>query len=215
MSGPAPLEYGWWLASRASGLVALVCVTVSVIVGLSMAGRAFRRPGVNRVLLAVHEQASLAGLVAIAVHGITLLGDAWLKPGIVGIAVPFAGEYRPLWTGLGILGGWLAAALGLSFYARRRIGVKVWRKLHRAAIVAYVLSVAHTVGAGTDAGAGWMRAGVLATSLTVLFLLLVRVLPRRLDAPAPDAAVVPSFGPPSASCGEPSSRGTPAPTRAA
>ena len=31
-------SHGWWLASRASGLVALVLVTVSVFIGLMMAG---------------------------------------------------------------------------------------------------------------------------------------------------------------------------------
>jgi sulfoxide reductase heme-binding subunit YedZ len=178
MTGPVPLEYGWWLASRASGFVALACITVSVVMGLSMAGRAFRRPGLSRVLLGVHEHTALAGLVAIGVHGLTLLGDEWLKPGIAGIAVPFVGDYRPVWTGLGIVAGWLAAALGLSFYARRRIGAKLWRKLHRATIAVYVLSVAHTLGSGTDAGAGWLRAGVLVSAAVVLFLLLVRVLPR-------------------------------------
>ena len=40
-----PMDYGWWLASRASGLVALALITLSVGVGLAMAGRAFQRPG--------------------------------------------------------------------------------------------------------------------------------------------------------------------------
>ena len=73
-----------------------------------------RKPGRARVLAAIHEQTALAGLVAIAVHGITLLGDAFLRPGIAGITIPGAIGYRPLWTGLGIAGGYLAAALGLS-----------------------------------------------------------------------------------------------------
>ena len=54
------------------------------------------------MLTALHEQTALAGLVAIAVHGITLLGDACLNPGLAGITVPVAIDYRPLWTGLGI-----------------------------------------------------------------------------------------------------------------
>ena len=40
-----PMDYGWWLASRASGLVALALITLSVGVGLAMAGRAFQKPG--------------------------------------------------------------------------------------------------------------------------------------------------------------------------
>jgi sulfoxide reductase heme-binding subunit YedZ len=172
-----PMDYGWWLASRASGLVALALITLSVGVGLAMAGRAFRRPGLARRLMALHEHAALAGLIAIAVHGITLLGDAWLHPGPVGVAVPFAMHYRPAFTGLGIVGGYLAAALGLSFYARRRIGAKLWRRLHRATILVYVLAVVHTLGAGTDAGAPWLRVAMAITGAPIVYLLAVRMLP--------------------------------------
>ena len=92
-------------------------------------------------MIAVHEHAALAALIAIAVHGITLLGDKWLDPGVLGILVPFHMDHEPLFTGLGIIGGYLAAALGLSFYARRRIGTKRWRSLHKATILVYVLAV--------------------------------------------------------------------------
>ena len=177
MTGRDPLEYGWWLAGRASGLVALALITLSVTLGLAMAGRVARDPRRRRAMLSVHEQTALAGLVAIAVHGVTLLGDRWLHPGPVGIAVPFAMDYRPVWTGLGILGAYLAAALGLSFYARRRIGAKRWRSLHRATILVYVLAVAHTLGAGSDAATPWLRAQLVLTGAPVLFLLVMRVLP--------------------------------------
>ena len=40
-----PMDYGWWLASRASGLVALALITLSVGVGLAMAARRSGGPG--------------------------------------------------------------------------------------------------------------------------------------------------------------------------
>jgi methionine sulfoxide reductase heme-binding subunit len=184
MSGRDPMDYGWWLASRASGLVALALITLSVTIGLAMAGRVSREPRLRRALLSVHEHAALGGLIAIAVHGITLLGDRWLHPGPVGIAVPFAMDHEPLWTGLGILAGYLAAALGPSFYARRRIGAKRWRRLHKATILVYVLAVAHTLGTGSDAGTPWLRAQLVLTGAPILFLFAMRVLP----APKPTAA---------------------------
>jgi sulfoxide reductase heme-binding subunit YedZ len=73
--------------------------------------------------------------------------------------------------------GYLAAALGLSFYARRRIGAKLWRKLHRATIAVYVLAVIHTLGAGSDAQEPWLRAAMLMTGAPILYLLVVRMLP--------------------------------------
>jgi sulfoxide reductase heme-binding subunit YedZ len=189
VTGRDPIDYGWWLASRASGLIALALISLSVGLGLAMAGRAWRRPRLSRVLMGVHEHAALSGLVAIAVHGITLLGDKWLHPGPVGIAVPFAMDYEPLWTGLGIVGGYLGAILGLSFYLRQRIGVRRWRALHRLTLLVYVLSVAHTLGAGTDASTTWLRVLLVLTGAPILFLTVVRLLPASLDtAPPPGPA---------------------------
>lgn len=171
--------HGWWLASRASGLVAMVLVTISVGLGLVMAGKVMRRPGLSRKLLAVHEHTAVAGIVAIAVHGITLLGDPWLHPGLSGIAVPFAMGFRPLWSGLGIVGGYLAALLGLSFYFRKRIGARLWRKAHRATAVVYVLGLAHALGSGSDASAAWFRWWVLLTAPVIGGLFVYRVLDGR------------------------------------
>jgi len=168
-------DHLWWLASRSSGFVALGLITISVAIGLLMAGKMMRAPGRARAMTALHEQTAVAGLVAIAVHGITLMGDAYLHPGVAGIAIPGAIDYRPLWTGLGIGAAYLAAALGLSFYARRRIGTRLWRKAHRATIVVYVLAVAHTLGAGTDAGTSGVRIWMALTVPPIAALFLLRV----------------------------------------
>jgi sulfoxide reductase heme-binding subunit YedZ len=187
VTGGNPMEVGWWLASRASGLVALGLMGFSVALGLAMAARAFRQPGVPRVLLAVHEHMALAALVAIAVHGITLLGDPWLKPGVTGLLVPFSMDYKPVFTGLGVIAGYLAALLGLTFYLRRRIGPKLWRKAHRATFAVWVLGLIHTIGAGTDAGAPWLREFMVLTGVPIAALFLVRTFkkPKRAATPKP------------------------------
>ena len=177
MSGRDPMEFGWWLASRASGILALVLIALSVTIGLGMAAKAFRTPGLPRLMIALHEHAALAALVAIAVHGITLLGDSWLNPGPVGISVPFVMDHEPLFTGLGIIGGYLAAILGLTFYVRRRVGTRRWRNLHRLTPLVYILGVTHTLGAGTDAGEPWLIAILLATGTPILYLGILRALP--------------------------------------
>lgn len=168
-------QHVWWLASRASGVVALGLVTISVLLGLTMAGKLSRKPGAGRVLSAIHEQTAMTGLVAIAVHGLTLLGDPWLNPGPAGIAIPFSIAYKTFWVGLGITGGYLAALLGLSFYVRRRIGPRLWRRAHKATILVYALGVAHTLGAGTDASSPWLFWPVVASIPVVAGLFLARV----------------------------------------
>jgi sulfoxide reductase heme-binding subunit YedZ len=167
--------HGWWLASRASGLVALVLVTVSVGIGLTMAGKVMRRPGLSRKLLALHEQTALAGLVAIAVHGITLLGDPWLHPGVAGVTVPLAIGYRPAATALGIVAGYLAALLGLSYYLRRRVGARLWRKAHRATVLVYLLGLTHAFTAGSDTSTPVFRLWAIATGIPIGALFVYRL----------------------------------------
>lgn len=168
-------SHAWWLASRASGIIALALITISVALGLALSGRVTRRPGLPKALNAIHEQTALTALVAIAVHGLTLLGDPWLNPGVGGISLPFTMAFKPLWTGLGIVGGYMAAILGLSFYIRRRIGPRLWRKAHRLMIVVYGLAVAHTVGAGTDASTPWMRVWLYVTTPVIATLFVARM----------------------------------------
>jgi methionine sulfoxide reductase heme-binding subunit len=176
-------HHTWWLASRAAGIVALLLVSASVLIGLAMASGLLRKPGIKRALLPFHEHTALAGLVAIGVHGVTLLGDAWLRPGVAGIAIPFVIGYRTVYVALGILAGYLAALLGLSFYARRRIGARLWRRMHKATVLVYAMALVHTLGAGTDASTTWLRAVMLATALPIVGLFALRVA-RSRRAPA-------------------------------
>ncbi|MGZ4351838.1 MAG: hypothetical protein ACXVRX_15090, partial [Solirubrobacteraceae bacterium] len=128
----------------------------------------------------------------IAVHGAALLGDGWLRPGVTGITVPFALHYRPAFTSAGIVAGYLALLLGPSFYLRRHLGARTWRRLHRATPLIWALAAVHTLGAGSDASSVWLRCLVLAPVVPMVYLLVVRVLgvgrhspARRSPRPAP------------------------------
>ena len=83
-----------------------------------MSGRLARRPGLPAKLKRFHEASTLVTLGLIVAHAGVLLADGYLRPGLAGITLPFQLAYRPLWTGTGIIAGWLAVILGLSFYAR-------------------------------------------------------------------------------------------------
>lgn len=145
----------FWLASRALGIVAVVLLSISVSLGLAMSGRLLRRPGLSAQFKQYHQASTLA---LIAAHGGVLLLAGYLRPSLAGVTLPFALGYRPFWTGLGIIGGWLALILAGSFYVRRWIGVKTWRWLHRWTLAVYVLALAHVIGAGTDGRSTWMLA---------------------------------------------------------
>jgi sulfoxide reductase heme-binding subunit YedZ len=125
-------------------------------------------------LRVTHEALSLATLAAIAIHGLTLLGDEFLHPSLADISVPFFGSYKTIWTTTGIVAFWALLALGLSYYARGRIGVQRWRMLHRFTALAWILGIVHSLGEGTDAGQTWFLAMTAIVVLPALMLLLVR-----------------------------------------
>ena len=85
--------------------------------------------------------------------------------------------YRPVFTASGSSPAGSPSSSASSFYARRRIGVKRWRAVHRATIAVWALGVIHALGSGTDAGQVWLQAILLITGIPIVYLFLLRVLP--------------------------------------
>jgi sulfoxide reductase heme-binding subunit YedZ len=177
----------FWITSRSAGTAALMVASLSLGIGLAMSrrgrsGASTTDPSTTGDYRAVHEALSLTALALIALHGLALLGDKFMHPGVAGIVVPGAGPYRPFWTGVGIVGGYGLAALGLSYYFRARIGAARWRRLHTLTGVFWILGVAHSLGAGSDAWQAWFLLVVGATVLPGAVLLLSRTGQRLGDA---------------------------------
>jgi methionine sulfoxide reductase heme-binding subunit len=169
----------FWVTSRAGGIVALLAASLAVTAGLLMGGRFVPRSVDLRV---VHETLSLATLAALAVHVFALLGDGFINLSLADILIPFASSYQRIWMAAGITGGWMLTILGLSYYARTRIGVARWRTLHRFTALAWLLGIAHAIGQGTDAGTVPFAIALAAVALPALGLLAMRL------APATEAA---------------------------
>src|SRR3954453_14422777 len=105
-----PSQHLFWITSRAAGTVALVTASLAVALGLLMATR-FRK-GRGPDLRVAHEILSLSTLVAIAVHGLSLVGDTFIHPSLADVTIPFVGSYKTVWTSIGIIAGWSLAILG-------------------------------------------------------------------------------------------------------
>jgi sulfoxide reductase heme-binding subunit YedZ len=162
-------DHLFWITSRAAGVAALLLASATVGVGLALSRRLAK--GRARDMRPLHEALSLAALGALGVHAVALLGDGFMHPSVADITVPLASGYQRLWTTTGIVAGWLLVLLGLSFYARARIGVRRWRVLHRYTALAWILGIVHALGEGTDAGRAWFLAAVGIVVLPALALL--------------------------------------------
>jgi sulfoxide reductase heme-binding subunit YedZ len=180
MTDPTP--HLFWITSRAAGFAALVLASLAVSAGLLMSTKLLK--GRTGELRTGHDTLALGTIVAIAVHGVALLGDQFLHPSIADIAIPFVSTYKTVWTSLGIVGGWGLALLGLSYYARRYVGAARWRKLHRFTALAWLAGLVHALGEGTDAGQLWFLAMIALVAIPALALLLTRLARSGAGAPA-------------------------------
>jgi methionine sulfoxide reductase heme-binding subunit len=187
-----PSRYLFWITSRAAGIAALVLASATVGVGLAMATGWLKRIGSDR--RSIHEILSLSVIVAIAVHGLSLLGDSYLHPSLLDIAVPGFLSYRTLATAVGIIAGWGLVFLGLSYYARRWIGQNRWRLIHRFTALMWVLGLIHAFTAGSDAGETWFIALIAITAAPAALLLLARWMQYLGSASPGSAAAMPERG---------------------
>ncbi|MBV9916419.1 MAG: hypothetical protein JO153_07935 [Solirubrobacterales bacterium] len=178
----------FWVISRAAGTTALILASATVGIGLTMGGRLIKGHVADRRTL--HEILSLAVIVAIAVHGLALIGDSYLHPSLLDVTVPFALSYKTFATSLGIVAGWGLICLGLSYYARKWIGMRRWRTIHRFTLLAWALGLLHTFIEGTDRAELWFIALIALTAAPAVALLLARVF--RADQPGPAPAGAPT-----------------------
>src|SRR4051794_29845861 len=100
-----------WYASRGLGLVLLIVLTASVVLGALTSERWRTAEGPRFLVAGLHRSLSLLALPLLALHGLTVLLDPFARLGPADVSIPFVSGYRPLWLGLGVLGGELLLAV--------------------------------------------------------------------------------------------------------
>jgi predicted ferric reductase len=182
----------YWYLSRTSALVAYVLLWLSMALGLSLSTRLARLWPGGPAAFDLHRHASLLGLAFALFHALVLLGDKYLNYSVAQVLLPFASkEYRPLWVGLGQIGLYLMAVVGMSFFVRGVTGHRFWRMIHYLSFVVFLLALAHGLSSGTDSTTAWARGTYLASGGSVLFLTIYRWLTARFTArPSRDRAAV-------------------------
>jgi methionine sulfoxide reductase heme-binding subunit len=145
----------FWILARASGLLAYVLLTSSVLAGIVLKARPFGRALKAASVTDLHRFLAFLGLGLIALHGVALVLDTTVHISPAALLVPGLVSYRPLWTALGVVAAELMLLVYVSFALRRRIGGRRWRRLHWLTYAVFGLATAHGLAAGTDSGRLW------------------------------------------------------------
>jgi len=148
----------FWYLSRATGVVTLVLLTLTVALGVANVKRLQTRRIPRFVVDAVHRNVALLSVVFLAIHVLSSVADSYVSISFLEAVLPFGSSYRPFWVGLGAVSLDLMLAVVVTSLLRRRIGHRVWRATHWLAYASWPIALAHSLGTGTDAGSGWMLA---------------------------------------------------------
>jgi sulfoxide reductase heme-binding subunit YedZ len=164
-----------WYASRATGVVALVLLTLVLVLGI-MVSRQGRLPGLPRYAgTSLHRSLSLLAVAFVAVHVATAVADPFVMIGIAASVVPFVSPYEPFWLGLGAVSVDLMLALIGTSLLRARIGRRTWRAVHWLAYLSWPVAFAHSIGSGPDLRHGWLLDLALACAAVIAAALGWRV----------------------------------------
>jgi len=171
--------HGAWYASRAAGVASYLFLWLGLVGGLMMSSAWFDGIIGRARLLAMHQSASIAGVLLGLAHGLVLTQDHWTHFGLFDVLVPFGSYYKPLLTAVGTLVLYLSAVVSASFWFRRRMGTRAWKLLHYTSFAAFGGAFWHGIMTGTDAHQPWMLGVYFVTTLSVVFGVMVRITYRR------------------------------------
>ncbi len=147
-----------WYTTRATGLVAMVLLTISMACGL-LSSVGYQRPGLPRfVTVGLHRNASLLALAFTVAHVLTTVTDGFVNIPVQDAFIPFIGSYRPLWLSLGAVAFDLMLALAATSLLRTRMSYRTWRAVHWTSYACWPVALLHGLGTGTDATVRWVLA---------------------------------------------------------
>jgi predicted ferric reductase len=160
-----------WYSTRATGVVALVLLTGTVVLGVVGTARAASPAWPRLVTASLHRNLALTSAALVLVHIVTTALDPFAPIGWFAAVIPFSSPYRPLWLSLGAIAFDLLLALTISSLVRTRLSYRAWRLVHWTAYLCWPVAVLHGLGTGTDTPVRWVLVLTLGCVAVVAALL--------------------------------------------
>jgi sulfoxide reductase heme-binding subunit YedZ len=167
----------YWYMTRSTGVVSLILLTLTVVLGVVDVNRWSSPRWPRFVLDSLHRHVSMLVLVFLGLHILTAALDSFAPISLLDAVVPFIGSYRPFWLGLGAVALDLLLALAITSMLRERLGHRAWRITHWLAYACWPIALLHGLGTGSDVKSAWSLALTAMCVLVVVVAVCVRTLP--------------------------------------
>jgi methionine sulfoxide reductase heme-binding subunit len=139
-----------WYAIRASGVIAFVLLTCTVLVGVGLAGKVRLTRWPRFTVDALHRYLGTLFWVFLGVHILTTAVDSYVSLSIADIVIPFASSYRSFGLGMGVVATELLLALAIVNRLRDKLSYHFWRRAHYLNFAVWVGSTLHGIYTGSD-----------------------------------------------------------------
>ncbi|MBY8873814.1 ferric reductase-like transmembrane domain-containing protein [Micromonospora sp. PLK6-60] len=173
--GAVMYAYGFFFTEFFAGVITLVSLSLTVMLGLLATDRLVLLIRHRVLLQSAHRATGILGIAGLVFHVITKVAIG--RAGVTDAVLPFLGG-QGLYVGLGTVAALLMVSVLWTGLIRARfagVGPKwLWRALHSAAYVSWPFALVHGLNAGR-AAASWVVLSYLACVLLVVLALLVRV----------------------------------------
>jgi sulfoxide reductase heme-binding subunit YedZ len=167
----------YWYLTRSTGVVSLVLLTVTVVLGVVDVRRWSTPRWPRFVLDSLHRNVSMLVLVFLGLHIITAALDSFAPISLLDTVLPFIGSYRPFWLGLGAVAFDLLLAVTITSLLRQRLGHRAWRITHWLAYACWPVALLHGLGTGSDVKSAWSLVLTAICVIAVAIAVCARTLP--------------------------------------
>ena len=110
-----------WYATRASGIMALVLFTLTMVLGLTTTTRARARRWPGFAQQEMHRRISMIAVVFLGIHVVTSVLDTYVNISWAAVVVPFTSSYGRFWVGVGAVALDLMLAVFVTSLLRARM----------------------------------------------------------------------------------------------
>jgi len=160
-------ELRFWLAARATGIVAFLLLTLQIVLGLVLSHPTNRSTwNLSKRIFPWHDHLWVFVLAFLVVHIVSLVVDPKAGVSLGGALIPGLSEYRSSPVAIGTIAMYAFLITAISARWTTLLPRGVWLSIHRLALLIWVLAWMHGVLAGTDTDA--IRLMYLGSGLLVI-----------------------------------------------
>ncbi|MEI6200285.1 MAG: ferric reductase-like transmembrane domain-containing protein [Actinomycetota bacterium] len=146
----------FWYTTRATGIVALLLLTLVVTLGTLVANRIGGTFVGRFELNELHRSISVVAMLFLFIHILTTVVDSYVSTGLISAFIPMTSAYKTIPIAIGAVGFDLLLCVWISSLLKVRIKNESWRFIHWFSWLAYASAIIHAYMSGSDThyGAG-------------------------------------------------------------